>query len=815
MHMRPVVYIVLALAVIISGCVPGALRELREAEYKYHRGDARQLDRIIALLREDTPVSREAAYALGKLGDLRATQPLVETIEMRKTAARDAVKALGMLHDVRTVPVLIQVIKNDYPEAEDAVAVLGMLRDTRAVPVLLQVVEERRPYFVKAITALGEIGDKRAADLLIESLKRPPVDEPENVQFRVIQKDIRAGEEKLHMLTFGVPDNLPPGAAILERRIEPDGNVVFRYELKDAEYDTLSILPEYSTNGGASWRRASTEGKLAGITESGYRRNLVWLAARDNIPYKPETRLLFRLTPQDRFPRIRRGVPDIRSFNVDSTSIGVRDITREAVQDVPIVYFYPNPVRASVDSFAYQFSTDNGFTWLPATVRSGMTIQDASADSMRILWSSDIDLPHTDMDNVIFRVSENIHNTLGRFAVSNAFHVDNNAVPAVMFQEFNESDIFNIGYTVHDDEQDTVSLEISYSMDSGRSWRTATLSGDFSNLTPERYSGELRWFADFDITELRNNPLRLRIRPADRDPGQFVDSRDFFLKDADFSKLTRGIASGDVALTYPVAAGDSLPPKGEYSTDGGRTWHVASISDVQKRSFLNRENVTINWNFPHDIATNLQQIEAVGTALDKLEDASVVPALLEISLQKNSPSLLRRQQAVEARRLLEKKPGWIIRGLIASLIYPEPVVRNEALKILQWVDTPEANRAIADYRKFWADLSRDERETGALEKETGQQNYLRSIYSIPVPTEEEVVNFLLQKGMTRTKSEAFLKDLDVIKKRTALKEEFDAGRITYNEYMQKIEELVIEARERREKERQKAETKKIKKGGKP
>lgn len=798
--MRRIYYIVTVLTALSFSCAPGSLQKLRQAEYAYQQGDIQQFEIIVEVLLSNKEASRDAALTLGRLGDKRATPYLVDVIQSEGVAAKEAVIAIGMLQDVRGVTDLIQVIKLNKPEAPEAVKVLGQLKDRRALPILIKVVEEDRPYSLLAIEALGEIGDRQAVDTLLKKLKQPPIGIPENIQFRIIQQD----KEKQHLLTFEMPVNLPPKIEILDVEMKPEGHVVFDYLLKDAEYDLLDILAEFSVDDGNIWYTALPENILNSIIEKEYEGRLEWRIKpdidRNNLKLNPEDGLLFKLTPVDNLPLQRRGVPAVWAFNYDSTSIIVQDIIGEESYDVLFRIYYPNPARTALDSFAYHYTTDRGESWVPASVRLGRAAEITRQDTLYIIWSSDIDLPNLDMNEVQFRISENIHNTYGRYDITRPFHVDNNTVPQVEFLNFNEDKdgIFYIGYRITDVENDTISLGVQYSEDQGRAWRQATVSGDLSNITPDEYVGEIKWFADFDITDFRNKPIRLRIRPFDRDPGQFADSRDFFLKNAEFTKLTRGLNSGLVELSYTIAPDDTSRLIAQYSFNRGKTWQGASLTDVSEQTLQDKKNVTVNWDVNRDIASFLKQIETIGKSLNKIQDPSIVPDLLHLAREKNSPYRERRQQAVEASRLIEQKSPWVIEGLINTLIYPDIETQAEALAILKTVDIPEVRMAIADYEYYWSQQPRNEREEQALANELVEQQYQENLRKPRITTQDELINSMIRWwGLTPSKAESFIKDLDVLKVQTKLKEEFEAGRIPESEYLDKLEKLLTESRQLR------------------
>ncbi|MCH8286006.1 hypothetical protein IIB79_05685, partial [candidate division KSB1 bacterium] len=607
-----------------------------------------------------------------------------------------------------------------------------------------------------------------------------------------------------------LPVNLPPKIEIINRTIEPEGYAIFRYLIKDTEYDSIDIVAEYSITNGRSWHLSSTEGNLKSIVESGYQGSLVWRIDQDvdlNTlnNFDPANGLLFKLTPSDRFIRSRQGVPAVWAFAVDSTSIDIDDVIAEESGDILLQYYYPNIARAFLDSFAYHYSVDGGNNWSPAEVRLGTTGATASQDSMYIVWASNIDLPNLDLDVVLFRVSENTGNTYGRYDITLPFHLDNNTVPQVSFQDFKEDrdGVFYIGYQITDAENDSVSLEAQYSTDEGRSWRKATVSGDLTNITPDRYADDIRWFAEFDITEFRDRPLRLRLRPADRDPGLFTDSRDFFLKNADFTKLTQGTGKGLLELSYSLAPDDTSTIVAQYSLDRGRTWRNATLRDISEITGKDKKNVSLNWDIGADIASYLNQIDAIGSALERIQDPSVVPDLLILSRQRNSPIREMRHQSVEASRILDRRSPWIVKGLTNSLIYPDFNVQADALAMLKTIDTPEVNTAIADYQYYLDEIARSALEDNAMLNEIDEQLYQDNLRQPRTVTQEQSIdNMRRWWGFPRERAESFMQDLDVLRLQTALREEFQAGRLTEKDYLDRLESLLLEARERRNRNRE-------------
>jgi HEAT repeat protein len=156
------------------------------------------LDAIIARLDDtDGQTGAYAIEALGKIGDARATGPLIGLLEADKNN-EVAAEALGKIKDPKAVQVLEQSFVKGEPCASefaawalasigtpDAIRVLaidsedgnrlsaaekaiGTVRNPSAVPMLIELLKHRSLLMrARAAMALGEIRDARAVDSLI------------------------------------------------------------------------------------------------------------------------------------------------------------------------------------------------------------------------------------------------------------------------------------------------------------------------------------------------------------------------------------------------------------------------------------------------------------------------------------------------------------------------------------------------------------------------------------------------------------------------------------------------------------------------
>jgi hypothetical protein len=132
---------------------------------------------LIADLSADDPlVRRQAANALGRIGDRRAVEPLIETLKDRDSLIRGhAVEALGRIKDPRAVAPLVVVLSSKEQPSHvrmSAAEALGTIGDPSAVePLILALLDEHWGVRSRAAQALGRLKDPRAVAPLIGALQ--------------------------------------------------------------------------------------------------------------------------------------------------------------------------------------------------------------------------------------------------------------------------------------------------------------------------------------------------------------------------------------------------------------------------------------------------------------------------------------------------------------------------------------------------------------------------------------------------------------------------------------------------------------------
>jgi len=118
---------------------------------------------------------RKAAIALGRIGDVKAVEPLITALKSKdedQTVRLLATRALGKITDVRAIDPLIEALSDENEEIRMMAAeALGKLGDAQAVEPLVEALQDEDKYVREyAVGALGEIGDIKAVEPLIDAL---------------------------------------------------------------------------------------------------------------------------------------------------------------------------------------------------------------------------------------------------------------------------------------------------------------------------------------------------------------------------------------------------------------------------------------------------------------------------------------------------------------------------------------------------------------------------------------------------------------------------------------------------------------------
>ena len=133
-------------------------------------GDARSVEPILPVLEDsDADIRKIAAWTLGQIGDARAVEPLIVALkdqdwEVRRSAAT-ALGKIGNEHAVEALIDLLEMMSGANDVAADALAKIG-------APAVEPLIASLKNWKVSEVAAemLGKIGDARAVEPLIDCL---------------------------------------------------------------------------------------------------------------------------------------------------------------------------------------------------------------------------------------------------------------------------------------------------------------------------------------------------------------------------------------------------------------------------------------------------------------------------------------------------------------------------------------------------------------------------------------------------------------------------------------------------------------------
>jgi len=196
--MNKVNIILVTISLLLILCLVGGCVQNGDPSFQTSSSSKQNESLVKSLIKDlknnTATVRRDAANALGNLGDKNAVFPLIEVLKNDNShiVRINAAEALGKIKDKRAVEPLIAALKNETEYGgvrSSAAEALGEIKDERAVePLIAALKDDRPPHYTGKIgdpntqivfssgkvygaaTALGKIGDKRAISPLVEVL---------------------------------------------------------------------------------------------------------------------------------------------------------------------------------------------------------------------------------------------------------------------------------------------------------------------------------------------------------------------------------------------------------------------------------------------------------------------------------------------------------------------------------------------------------------------------------------------------------------------------------------------------------------------
>jgi len=462
------------------------------------------------------------------------------------------------------------------------------------------------------------------------------------VLFRVTPTDYKKGTPGI-TAPIHVNNNRPPAITLNTPTGFGTGEVKISYTISDPENDDVDLVVEYSTDGGTTWDTAHTSGDYKEIKSGKYSGSFAWLSGQDTAGLYSDS-VLLRITPKDASGTgvavttgkvgINNNLPPTIAFSLPKERLS---------GDVPVDLNISDPENDNVN-LKIEVSGDNGSTWKPATITSGITSDISNLNfASTIFWNTARDFPGLYSDKVAMRITPtDVNKNEGKPTVVSGIQVNNNEPPKVtitMGTPAANGDV-PVSYRISDAENDSnISLAPEYSPDGGFSWFPATTEGNLTNIGPSGYSGSLTWKSSKDAPGKNLDAVQFRITGSDYNRGEATTSQKFVVKNNEPPTITLGTpsgTSGDICIPFTIKdrEGDKVSLVCDYSMDGGRTWAPAYILGITTEIDPKGYEGSITWASATDFANKTGSMMLRVTPRD-IENGA--PATVTIGVDNNKP----------------------------------------------------------------------------------------------------------------------------------------------------------------------------------
>ena len=272
-------------------------------------------------------------------------------------------------------------------------------------------------------------------------------------------------------------------------------------------------------------------------------------------------------------------------FNEQGYSARLSSLESELSGDIPLDYHISQPSGLPTN-LQVDYSVNSGASWVVAAIVGDTTALGPENYDGTLIWQSEANLPGVDLPAVQLRITPYTADSTGRSYTTLPFRLDNNHEPVATIGLIagEQSGDVTLGYTLADDEGDTLAFAAEYSANRGGAWQSATITGQTGGLDQTLYAGSFVWDTGADLPGHEDSLTWFRITPSDNEPGT-ADTLILHVDNNEPPALTITSASIDsvvsrVTLDYLLtdAESDTLAISANYSLDGGQSWLASAVS---------------------------------------------------------------------------------------------------------------------------------------------------------------------------------------------------------------------------------------------
>jgi hypothetical protein len=391
---------------------------------------------------------------------------------------------------------------------------------------------------------------------------------------------------------------------------ERSGSIDLPYQIINSDNFETSLLCEYSTDNGNLWQAATISGDTSNLNPSQYNGIITWYTQMD-LPglYIPGVK--FKISP---FDSVGRGTPDstgnftIDNYHAQEIALTLQQELPEYADTIAFNYFLTDETNDihTLRTF-YQVSNNE---WKNALILEDTTGYSKDKYSGLIHWLSDEDLPEMESNQVRLKIVPFDGWSEGSADSVDSIYLDNNTPPEIYLDkdfsfEEQQSDI-SLTYQLNDLSDDTLEIQVYYSIDNGTIWNLADIEGELSQIPPDNYTSSVIWHSQADLPNEDIENLYIKCIPSDKDVG-LADSVMFHLDNnlPPVANLQDMTGEQGQTIEFPLMLSDidndSISVSCSYKLDDSDTWNIANVS-TQLDALPTNKDITIIWPSQTDLS---------------------------------------------------------------------------------------------------------------------------------------------------------------------------------------------------------------------
>ncbi|HNY12056.1 MAG TPA: kelch repeat-containing protein, partial [Candidatus Wallbacteria bacterium] len=403
--------------------------------------------------------------------------------------------------------------------------------------------------------------------------------------------------------------NTPPETAITQIS-GTSGEILIKYDLFDIDSDECAIELNYSTDGGATYRKTSA---ISGdVVHAGTGKNkIIRWNSRADIKNGCFPNATVKLVSYDGFEKSAPAVSAKFFLNNNHSpiisNVSVSESSGEVSVKCDLTDEDGDPCKIDV-----YYSIDLGKNYKKTENVTGDILKITPGREKMIKWSSAKDCAEN-IKTGRLRLSPNDGIDAGQSGYSAVIELKNNHFrPAVSnIDIIGDSNEIKVKYDLDDKENNACTVEILYSTDGGKSFtKPNNASGNLKGIVPGR-GKTIFWYSRFDFTDNRPEVI-VRLVPADAAGSGREASSKIFPVYNNLPPVVTNInysgASDEIILKYDLsdAEKDNATIEVYFSIDNGATFTKTEHIKGDMINITPETNRVIKWSSRADVAGNAQ-----------------------------------------------------------------------------------------------------------------------------------------------------------------------------------------------------------------